>query len=139
MKGLVPPRRKKRDEIYEESLRLHKLAKDFLEKIEYGECRLYIPSVALIESGAVISRVTNKKHIAKDAVGFLKGVSEEIFYDYQILDKAIEIGIETKASGFDTTFVACAKLTDSTLVTDDKRMFEVAKNYGIKALLLREI
>lgn len=64
-----------------------------MEKIEYGECKLYIPSVALIESGAVISRVTNKKHIAKDAVGFLKSVSEEILYDYRILDKAIEMGI----------------------------------------------
>ena len=138
VKGLVPPKRKKRDSIYEESLRLHNLAKDILKKIESSEYKLYIPSIALVETGAVISRVTHKKNTAKNSVNFLKGITTEILYDYQIIDEAIETGIETKSSGFDTIFITCAKITDSVLVTDDKKMFEIANKHGVKSKLLRE-
>ena len=138
-KGLVPPRRKKMDGIYDETLRLHNLARDILDKIESGDYNLYIPSIALVETGAVVSRITHKKHIAKDAISFLKGVSADIFYDYQILDHAIDTGIETKASGFDTIFITCPKLTNSILITDDKRMFEIGNRYGIESKLLRNM
>lgn len=100
---------------------------------------MYIPSIALVETAAVVSRVTRKKQIANDAINFLKGVSAEILYDYRILDKTIETGIETKASGFDTVFITCAKLTNSVLITDDRRMFEIANEHGIKSKLLRDM
>ena len=36
VKGLIPPRRKKRDAIYDEYLNLHRKAKNILLKIERG-------------------------------------------------------------------------------------------------------
>ena len=54
-----------------------------------------------------------------------------------LFDKAIEIGMKTKASGFDVLFLTCAEFTNSILITDDKKQFEKAKGYGLKAEFLR--
>ena len=44
-----------------------------------------------------------------------------------------------RISGFDSIFIACAKITDSTLFTDDKKMYEAALKVGVKAKLLRDM
>jgi len=53
--------------------------------------------------------------------------------------KAIEIGMRTKASGFDVVFMSCAEVTGSILITDDKGMYEKARDYGLETKFLRDL
>ena len=71
IKGFVPPKRRKHDEIYQEQLRLHNIAKEILRKIELGEYKLCIPLIAFIETACVISRLTNDEESVKLALSFL--------------------------------------------------------------------
>ncbi len=139
VKGLVKPRRKKRDEEYEKRLKLHKKAKEYLEKVERNEITMIIPSVALIETTSVVSRLTNDKDLARDSVRFLMENAEEILFDFETLDKAIEMGIKTKASGFDNLYLTVTKITESMLLTDDSVLHKLAKKEGLKSMLLREM
>lgn len=139
VKGLVEPRRKKQDEILEQQLKLHNKAKEYLEKVEREETQMIIPSVALVETAYVVSRLTNYNNLSIDAVNFLWESSEEILFDYETLDNAIQTGIETKASGFDTLYLAVLKLTNSVLLTDDSKLHTLAKAQGFQSKLLREM
>jgi len=138
IKGLIEPRRKKIDKEYENQQRLHKRAKQYLEMVERNEIQMIIPSVALIETAAVISRLTNDEETAKDSVNFLLENANQILFDYETLDSALRIGIKTKASGFDTLFISALELSKGTL-TDDMNLHRLAIKNGFKSILLREI
>ncbi len=139
VKGLVEPRRKKRDEILGQQLKLHNKAKEYLEKVEREEIQMIIPSVALIETASVVSRLTNDNNLSVDAVNFLSENAEEILFDFETLDAAIRTGIETKASGFDTLYITVLKLTNVILLTDDSKLQNIAKEKGFQSKLLREM
>ena len=137
-KAIIPPRRRKKDSIFEEQFRLHIIAKSITEKIENRQDIMLIPAVALIEIAAVAARLTGKNERGIQASDYVKEYGS-IIYDTFLIDEAIRIAAETKISGFDSIFIACAKLTDSTLITDDKNMYQAAIKIGINAKLLREI
>jgi len=137
VKGFVPPKRRKHDEIYQEQLRLHNKAKEILRKVEFGEYELHIPLIAFVEIACVISRLTNDEESVKLAISFL-GQYAHAYPDMILFDKAIKIGMKTKASGFDVLFLACAEFTNSILITDDRKQYEKAKGYGLKAEFLRD-
>jgi len=139
VKGLVEPRRKKQDEILELQLKLHNKAKEYLEKVEREEIEMIIPSIALVETASVVSRLTNDDKLSVDAVNFLLENVEEILFDFETLDTAIRTGIETKASGFDTLYIAVLKLTNATLLTDDFKLHNLVKEKGFQSKLLREM
>lgn len=137
VKGLVPPRRKNNDNILRESIQIHENAVSILEKIESGYYSNHIPLIALIETACVVSRLTNDPSSASLAVSFVSNNAK--MYDTAILlEKSIEVGIKTKASGFDVLFIACADLTNSKLITDDRKMYEKACEIGIDTIFLRE-
>ncbi|MCX6698930.1 MAG: hypothetical protein NTV68_03225 [Methanomicrobiales archaeon] len=130
VRGLVPPRRKRQDLIYEESIRLHSSASEVLRRIEQGEYQNHIPLLALIETACVVSRLTNDPESASLSVSFVS--SHAKLYDTaDLLERSIEIGIASKASGFDVIFMACADITGSLLITDDRKMYERARESGI--------
>lgn len=139
VKALVEPRRAKDDSILKEQTRLHKLALSFVTNIQEGKDHLYIPSIALVETASVISRLTGSENLGKDSADFVIGLAHSILYDVELLDVAVAIATHTKASGFDVIFLACCKLTNSTLVTDDIRMHRAARSVGIPSQLLREL
>jgi len=56
-----------------------------------------------------------------------------------ILAECIAVAAETKASGFDSVFIACAKTLGILLITDDKGMYDAAVKIGVKAELLRDM
>ncbi len=139
VKGLIAPRRKKQDKELERQINLHRKAKEYLGKIERNEAIMIIPSFALVETASVVSRLTSDEKLAKDAVNFLRENAEQILFDYEILDACIEMGIKTKASGFDVSYVTVLKLTAATLLTDDSKMHKLAKENGFNSVLLREM
>lgn len=138
VKGFVPPRRRKRDDIYLQRLALHQKAESILRKVESGEMLLHEPLVMLVEVATVVSRLSSSETLSKAAVQFLTQHSR-FYSDIYLLDEAIELGIQTKMSGFDVLFLACAKACGAFLITDDLKMYEKAREIGIKSQLLREI
>ena len=135
--GLVPPRRRRQDVISEEYIRLHSSASEVLRRIEQGEYQNHIPLLALIETACVVSRLTNDPESASLSVSFVS--SHAKLYDTaDLLERSIEIGIASKASGFEVIFMACADITGSLLITDDRKMYKRARESGIDTTLLRE-
>ncbi len=139
VKGLLPPRRKKNDSIYKEQLRAHTICNTLLEKVEKRELRMVIPSVALIETATVISRLTNEAKVAEESVAFLRSAASRIVHDSEFLEEAIKVGLETKTSGFDVVFLTCSKMFHIPLITDDQWLTEVAKKYGYNCISIKEI
>jgi len=109
-----------------------------MNKIYSGEINLIIPSAALIEIAAVSSRLTGVKDTSIKTTNFINSIST-VINESDILDQCIEVAAETKISGFDAVFIAVAKLTESTLITDDRKMYETAMKLSVDSKLLRDI
>ena len=137
IKGFVPPRRKKHDEIYGEQLKLHNIARGILLGVEQGTYKLHIPLIAFVEVACVVSRLTNDEESVKLAISFLWQHAKP-YPDMVLFERAIKIGIDTKASGFDVLFMACADITNSVLITDDRKQSEKAKEYGLDTKFMRD-
>ncbi len=136
-KAIIPPRRRKGDAIYREQARLFAVAKAILGKVEAGQLVMHVPSVAIVEIAAVAARLTGKEEMGVQAAEYVKAHGY-VVRDDTLLGEAVRTAARTKASGFDSVFIACARLTGSVLLTDDKRMYETAVSAGIAARLLRQ-
>ena len=139
VKGIVPPRRKKRDEILEKQQKMHRIARSWLDKVRDKHAEMYIPAIALIETAIVISRITNNEDDSRKAISFLRKNAAHVFYEHEVLEEAISFGIETKASGYDTMFLTIAEVTQSELLTDDSLQHKIALSRGIISHLLRDM
>jgi hypothetical protein len=95
VKGLIPPRGKKQDELLAQQQRMYEVARSHLDKVKSGEVEMYLPAIALVETGIVVSRITNDEEDSRRAVAFLRKNASRIFYDSEILDEAISLGIRT--------------------------------------------
>lgn len=137
-RGIIPPRRRKKDTIYEEQFRIYTLAKSIIVKVENKQSVMNIPSIAIVEIAAVGARLTGKKERGINASNYVKKHGN-IIYDIMLINEAVNIASTTKASGFDNMFITCAKVTGSVLVTDDKKMHDAAVKVGVKAKLLRDM
>ena len=138
IKGMLEPRRKKQDEILREQLRLHSIASSIMDKVNSGEAELIIPNVAIVEVASVASRLTGIKEMGVNTANFVKGAAT-IVNEGDILSECIDIAAATKLSGFDNIFITCAKVNDSLLITDDRKMHEAAAKVGVKSKLLRDM
>lgn len=138
IKGILEPRRKKKDAIFEEQMRIYRIASSIMDDIYGGKDELFIPTISVVEIAAVTSRLTGDKNTGSETAAFIRSISS-IVNEAVILDDAVSIAAETKISGFDSIFIACAKATNSILVTDDKKMHEAALKAGVSSRLLREM
>ena len=139
IKALVPPLRRKDDDNLKKQMQLHSKALTIFEDVIHKKISMCIPSMVLVEVGAVISRVTNNETDAIDAVEKVRTHASHILFDYELLEPTISTAIKTKASGFDNLILSCALLTNSAIITDDLRLHEIAQVYGHDSYLLREI
>lgn len=138
VKGILKPRRKKQDEILKEQTRLYGIASSVMDGINKGEDELVIPNIAIVEVAAVVSRLTGIKDSGVNTANLISSIAV-VINESDILKECIDIATETKVSGFDSVFIACAKATDSMLITDDKKMHEAAVKVGVKSKLLRDV
>ncbi len=138
VKAIIPPRRRKKDAFYNEQLRLHTNAKAVVSRVEEGQLAMNVPAVAIIETAAVGARLTGKEQRGMEAAVYIRA-NGNIIDEAALLEKAVEIAAKIKISGFDSLFIACAEITGSVLVTDDKGMHEAALKVGVKAELLRQM
>ena len=138
VKALVPPRRKKADEILREQQRLHRLARGELKRVESKDVDMLVPTIALIEVGAVVRRLTGSTRKAHLAIEYVRTHSRSILTNEELLDAAIELAVDTGCRAVDGLYLAAARRTDAELFTDDRRMHGLALQEGIPSLLLRE-
>lgn len=139
IKALVPPKRRKQDGIYRTQKQLHDSALKIFEDVVRKKISMSIPSVVLIEVGAVVSRLTNNETDAEEAVDKVRLHASQILFDHDLLELTISTAIKTRASGFDNLILSCAISTSSAIITDDSRLHEIAIEYGQKSYLLREL
>ncbi|WP_048131822.1 MULTISPECIES: type II toxin-antitoxin system VapC family toxin [Methanothrix] len=137
VKALVPPRRKKQDKLFDLQRELHLSCRDVLLKTESGEYANHIPLLALIETACVVSRLSDAQR-AGLALTFL-GQNSRFYGDAYLMERSIRIGMRTKASGFDVVFMACAEETGSILITDDRKMYDRANDYGLDVIFIRDV
>ncbi len=100
------------------------------------DINIYIPKVCIVETAAVIKRLANKNLAIK--------VSKSINDSYEVIDEAFifdsawGIAFNTGCSGFDSYFIALARIKNASLLTDDNGMHYHAKDIGVDSILIRE-
>jgi predicted nucleic acid-binding protein len=139
IKGLIKPRRKKADNIRIEQFKAYATASSIIDDVYSGAIDLYIPVVAVIEIAAVASRLTGSKAVGISTARFAEDLAVQIIDEKIMLAECIDVAAQTKASGFDSVFIACAKTLGLPLITDDKGMYDAAIRMGVKAELLRDM
>ncbi len=139
VKGLVPVRRSREDELRAKQEREFRVSSEYLAGIERGEHQMYVPAIALVEVAAVISRLTNSRSDAKAGAEFVRRNALRLFYEADLLDQAIDTAISIKTGGYDTIFLTVAKMTGSTLLTADRIRHEMAKKLKVDSMLLYEL
>jgi predicted nucleic acid-binding protein len=138
VKGILKPMRKKQDKILEEQTRLYGIASSIMDEINKGENELVIPNVAIVEVAAVVSRLTGIKDSGIHTANLITSIAV-VINESDVLKECIDIAAETKISGFDSIFIACAKAANSVLITDGRKMHEAATKAVVKSKLLRNM
>lgn len=136
IKGMIPPR--KRDEKRNERIKKFKTATTYMRFLFSGRIIGFIPSAVLIEVSAVGARLTGSKKFGIRLAGKIEEICT-VLYDEEILDDAIEISAQYKASGFDNLLLTCAILTNTLLFTDDKKLHNLCDKAKIKSYLLDDL
>ena len=139
IKGLVPVRRAKVDAFRAQQEREFQIARDYMTDIERGIHQMFVPVVALVEVAAVISRLTNSREDAKSGVEFVRRNATRLYYETDLLERAIELAISAKTGGYDTIFLTVARITDSTLLPADRLQSSMALTLGLKSILLFDL
>ena len=108
-----------------------------IKKLEEKKVETYIPKVCVVETAAVTKRLSDKD--------LARRISEGVFNSYELVDEAIlfniawRIATETGCSGFDSYFIALARIEDAILFTDDGKMHSHAEEAGVSSVLIRKI
>jgi len=110
------------------------LAENLIKLIEEKKLQIYEPEVFKIELAGVLAR----KFKREDVLNFI----EELLLKVKLVENPNElaflISLKTGCRAIDSYFIATAKMTDSTLVSNDKIMVKNAKKFGINAYYLLE-
>ncbi|MBU7024258.1 MAG: PIN domain-containing protein [Theionarchaea archaeon] len=136
IKGVIPPKR--RDEKHNERIRKFETANTYMKLLFSGKIIGFIPSAVLVELSAVGARLTGSEKFGISLAGKLEEICT-VLYDEEILDTAIEVSAQYKASGFDNLLLACAVLTNTPLFTDDKKLHSLCDKAKIKSYLLDDL
>lgn len=77
--------------------------------------------------------------------GFAVRISTSVLESYEVVDEAVlfdaawGIALDTGCSGFDSYFIALAKLKNAALLTDDRKMYYHAGEVGVDSVLIRAL
>jgi len=139
VKAVLKPSRQLPKDIYERKVETHEKSRLLIRLVKQKHIEVFIPFVALIEVAGVLTRLASSS-LAREIVESLKtSENYHIIHEEEIRDHAIKIALEVGSSGFDTYFIAVAKMFNATLITDDEPMTIHAKRLGIDVILIRKI
>jgi len=136
VKSIFKPPKSLSREIYKRESETHEKCKVLIKKLEERDIDIYVPKVCVVETAAVVKRLADKNFAIKISEGVLD--SYEIVDEAILFDSAWAIAMDTGCSGFDSYFIALAKLKEAVLLTDDGRMHFHAKEVGVDSVLIRK-
>lgn len=137
IKSIFTPLKSLLDEIYKRELETHKKCRSIIGKIEEDNIEIFLPKISIVETAAVVKRLSNKNLALK--------ISKSVFDSYEIVDEVLLfdsawiIARDTGCSGFDSYFIALANIKNATLLTDDKGMYIHANEIGVDSILIRDM
>lgn len=135
IKSIFKPSKSLSSKIYKRELETHGKCRTIIRMLEERWIDVYVPKVCVVETAAVSMRLADKKFAMK--------ISERVLYSYEVLDEtflfdsAWAIAMDTGCSGFDSYFIALAKINDAVLLTDDKGMHFHSQEVNVDSVLIR--
>ncbi len=137
VKSIFKPRRSLPDEIHRRELNTHEKCRAIINLLDERYGSVYVPKVCAIETAAVTKRLSNDKKLA------IK-ISEGVLDSYETVDESIlfdvawTVAVDTGCTGFDSYFIALAKIKSAVLLTDDGGMHFRATEADVDAILVRD-
>jgi len=95
----------------------------------------YAPNMLLVELAGVISRYD--ADLARLAIDYARRITV-LLDEAEVLASCLDIALKTGCRAADAYYIATAKLTNSTLISNDRTQVGNAKKAGIKAYYLVE-
>ncbi|NJE11191.1 type II toxin-antitoxin system VapC family toxin [Thermococcus sp. MAR1] len=112
------------------------IAERVIENAQLGVIELYAPRLGEVEFTAVLSRYFDRKSVER-ALGHYSEiviwVPEEL-----IMEDLKEVAFQTHHKASDIYFIATARYLDAVLITNDRKMSDLAKSLGLRAFYLVE-
>lgn len=113
-----------------------RVAEQIVELIQSDSLEGFAPRIGRAEFVAVLSRYFERSEVSEALSGYdeiVTWVPEEI-----IMDTVMELAFELKHYVSDLYFIATAKLLNAVLLTNDRKMADMARSVGVKVFYLVE-
>lgn len=137
VKGALTPHKSLPEEIYSRELGTHQKCRLLLNILDESSVEVFIPKVCVIETAAVLKRLANRDLAAKLSRGLMRAYDS--VGEPDIFESAWRVALDRGSTGFDTYFLALARMKDALLFTDDNGMSHHAREYGVNSILIREL
>jgi predicted nucleic acid-binding protein len=137
IKSIFEPQSSLSKDLFERELATHEKCKTLIRLLANKNIDVYIPKVCIVETAAVVKRLAGRN--------LAKTISRRAMESYEMIDESIlfesawTVAIDTGCSGFDSYFIALAKIKNAILLTDDSGMYIHARAESVDAALVREI
>lgn len=122
---------------------LHIKAKELYEAIITGEHRLILPFVVIVEVASVVSLLTGKEEFGKDAAVEIEDSAEVVLFDSDLKERVLDYAVKIKAGGFDNLIAITSILYGTTLITNDKPLYDkltpFSAEYNLDVKLFRDL
>ncbi len=112
------------------------VAEKVIESAQLGDMELYTPRLGEVEFVAVLSRYFDRERVQK-ALDFYSTIVTWIPEEL-IIEDLKEVAFQTHHKASDIYFIATAIHLNAVLITNDRKMAELAKSLGLKAFYLIE-
>jgi len=136
LKAIFKPLRSLTTDIYEREMETHRKCRKIVDLIDEKEIEASIPRCCIVEMAAVSRRLSDRATARKISTRLQE--SYEIAEEALLFDMALIIATDTGCSGFDSYFIALAKVKKAKLLTDDNGMQHHGKEAGVDAVLVRD-
>jgi predicted nucleic acid-binding protein len=113
LKGIFKPHRSLSKEVYSRELETHRKCRRLIDLIDEKEVEAYIPRCCIVEMAAVSRRLLDKAIAREISKGLME--SYEIADESQFFDTALMVALDTGCTGFDSYFIALAKVKNASL------------------------
>ncbi|WP_258083220.1 type II toxin-antitoxin system VapC family toxin [Thermococcus thermotolerans] len=112
------------------------ISEEVIENAQLGRIELYAPRLGEVEFIAVLSRYFERESVERA----LDHYSEIVIWvpEELIMEDLREVAFQTHHKASDIYFIATARYLDAVLITNDKRMAELAKSLDLRAFYLAE-
>ena len=112
------------------------VAERLIEHAQLGFVELYAPRLGEVEFVAVLSRYFDREQVERALAYYseiVAWVPEEL-----LIEELWGVAFQTHHRASDIYFIATARYLDAVLVTNDRKMAELARSLGSKAFYLVE-